>query len=284
MKTVNFLDLRFLWRSFSYIIAFAILVVTISCKKEIDNDDPSPFIPVPQGTTLTTLAIYSSAMDTIVHYSVYLPPGYDTSDIDYPVLYLLHGMGGNHRDWINNGMAGVMDVAIHSGYSRPLVVIMPQGFTSFYCNTNGFLYEDFFVQEFLPYMEANYRIKTTRNNTAIAGLSMGGYGCTYHAFKRHEKFGSCYAMSAALATVAQLPDIRDVVNAKTPEELQNMPAYTMEVGSQDWLVLNGNVAFHTYLTGKGIEHNYITRPGTHDWNFWMTCLPKAVDFFSNYFD
>ncbi|MBN2481948.1 MAG: hypothetical protein JXB19_09430 [Bacteroidales bacterium] len=284
MMTSRFSACKCFCRLYVFFAVYAIITVFVSCREEIDHDDQPQFTPVSQGTINTTLTTYSTAMDTIVHYSVYLPPGYDTTDIDYPVLYLLHGMGGDHRSWINNGMADVMNYAFHTGSARPMVVIMPQGFNAFYCNTYGLLYEDFLIDEFMPWIETNYRISTSRNNTAIAGLSMGGYGCTYHAFKRHEKFRSCYAMSAAFPGITDIPDIRDAINAKTPEELENLPEYTMEVGNQDWLVLEGNVAFDAYLKSKGIEHNYITRTGTHDWNFWMTCLPKAVAFVSSYFD
>ncbi len=268
-----------------YLSVLVILALLVSCREKTEYDAPhQPFPVSEEGTTDTSLTIYSNIMDTLVHYSVYLPPGYDTTETDYPVLYLLHGMGNDHRDWIKHGMANVMDYAFESGTAQPMVVIMPQGFTTFYCNVLGLAYEDFFIDEFLPYIEIHYRIKTERNNTAIAGLSMGGYGCSYHAFKQQDIFGSSYAMSAAFPDVSYIPNIRDVIDGKTSEELDDLPAYTMEVGNQDFIVIDVNVSFHTYLNSKDIEHSFIRRTGTHDWDFWMSCLPKAVAFVSDYFD
>ncbi|MGB4293320.1 MAG: alpha/beta hydrolase-fold protein [Bacteroidales bacterium] len=242
---------------------------------------------IPAGKTDTSLTISSSIMGITVRYSVYLPPGYDSTEQSYPVFYLLHGMYGNHCDWINNGMASEMNHAIAAGKAKPMVVVMPQGFNLFYCNNfnnQGFNYEDFFITEFIPSIEDKLRVKKERNNRAIGGLSMGGYGATLNAYKRPELFGSCYSMSGALPGVNGAPDIREIINRKQPGELAILPAYVMETGTEDFLVYAGNVEFNRFLEDKGIQHNFITRPGTHDWNFWMTCLPKAIAFISKYFD
>lgn len=261
-------------------------VLSVSCSDDTGGEDPAPYVPAAKGTVDTALTITSTILGRTVHYSVYLPPGYDTSHVSYPVLYLLHGMYGDHRDWVINGMAAEMNYAFREDYAIPMVVIMPQGYNAFYCNNynnEGLMYEDFMINEFFPYIRTNYRVKTNRGNTAIAGLSMGGYGCTYYAFKYNRMFSSSYAMSAAVPNVTGAPDIRTVINSLTETELANLPAYALEVGTEDYLVLSGNVAFDAFLTEKGIAHTYITRTGTHDWNFWMTCLPKALEFVSSYF-
>ena len=68
-----------------------------------------------------------------MHYSVYLPPEYtDTSK--YPILYLLHGMWGNYKDWVNNGLAATLDDAINKGTAKKMIVVMPDGLDAFYCN------------------------------------------------------------------------------------------------------------------------------------------------------
>lgn len=268
------------------LISLFLAVSLVSCTVEPEEEDPDPYVPAAKGTVDTTLTITSTILGRTVHYSVYLPPGYDTSHVSYPVLYLLHGMWGDHRDWVANGMAAEMNYAFKTDKALPMVVIMPQGYNAFYCNNynnEGLMYEDFMVNEFFPYIEAHYRIKTNGGNTAIAGLSMGGYGCTYYAFKYQQEFSSAYAMSAAVPNVTGAPDIREILNSKTAEELDNLPAYAMEVGTEDFVVLGGNVTFDAFLTDKGIYHTYITRAGTHDWTFWMTCLPKAIEFVSSYF-
>jgi len=217
---------------------------------------------------------------------VYLPPDYETSGIDYPVLYLLHGMWGSHRDWPSNSMAYHMDHKIYDESIKPMVVIMPHGYDAFYCNNyggNGIMYEDYLINEFFPYIESHYRIKTEKNNTAIAGLSMGGYGCTFLAFKYQDKFGSSYSMSGALTSGEGDNNLETIINAKTPEQIADLPGFVMEIGTEDFLY-NANVAFDEFLTSKGVTHTFITRSGTHDWLFWAQCLPKTLEFVSNYFD
>ncbi len=80
------------------------------------------------------------------------------------------------------------------------------------------------------------------------------------------------------------PDIQAIINAKTNKELKTLPAYTMECGTEDTLVYNSNVQFDNFLTGKNVTHTFIKRTGTHDWTFWMDCLPKTIEFVSDYFD
>lgn len=268
------------------LISLLLAVLSVSCSDETDGGNPEPYVPAAKGTVDTALTITSTILGRTVHYSVYLPPGYDTSHVSYPVLYLLHGMYGDHRDWVINGMAAEMNYAFREEYATPMVVIMPQGYNAFYCNNynnEGLMYEDFIINEFFPHIKTNYRVKTNRGNTAIAGLSMGGYGCTYYAFKYNRMFSSSYGMSAAVPNVTGAPDIRTVINSLTETELANLPEYALEVGMEDYLVLGGNVTFDAFLTEKGIAHAYITRTGTHDWKFWMTCLPKALEFVSLHF-
>lgn len=272
---------------FEFVFALQLLFIIAGCEKEKESTQFPETEIISKGTVDTTLVIHSNILQIDVHYSVYLPPGYDTSNTDYPVFYLLHGMYGDHRDWVKNGLELEINSAISKGSAKPMVIIMPQAFNSFYCNnfnSQNFLYEDFMIQELLPHIEGKYRIKTIRNNTAIGGLSMGGYGATYHAFKRSFIFGSCYAMSAALPTVTGAPDIRELINQKTKEQIDSLPPIAFEVGTEDYLVYNGNVVFDTFLKEKGIPHTFLERPGTHDWQFWMTCLPKALTFISKYFD
>ena len=260
------------------------LVIDVSCSKEIKHDELQVDLTAPpKGTVDTTQTINSVILGRAMHYSVYLPPTYDKSSDNYPVLYLLHGMGGDYRDWVQNGMASIIDWSIKGKKSKEMIVIMPNGFNAFYCNNfnNGPLkYEDFFVKEFIPQIESKYRINRTQKGRAIAGLSMGGYGATFHAFKRPEMFCACYAMSGAMVGTTA-PDIKSMLNERKTEELKLLPAYSMECGTEDFLVYSGNVTFDQYLSGKGISHTFIQRAGTHDWAFWKACLPKTLEMVSN---
>jgi S-formylglutathione hydrolase FrmB len=241
-----------------------------------------------QSGTVTTQSITSSILNKKVAYNVYLPPSYsqDTT-VKYPVLYLLHGLLGNNTDWTNNaGLVATMSKEIANG-AKEMIIIMPHGLDAFYCNNydaRKLRYEDFMVQELIPQLESKYRIISSKGTRAIAGLSMGGYGATYHAFKFREMYSSCYSMSGALILGATAPNIETLLDSLSAEQLNSLPPFIMEVGIQDSLVYTMNVNFHNFLLTKNIDHKYIARDGVHDWAFWTACLPKAIRFASENYD
>lgn len=267
-------------KSFNIIALLLALAVLFSCTKKEEHDDLNvDLTDPPRGAVDTTLTLKSNIIDRVMHFSVYLPPGYDTSGVDYPVLYLLHGMWGNHRDWVNNGMASTLNYAIYKEEAKPMIVIMPEGIDAFYCNNyggNSIMYEDFMINELLPHIEQCYRTKNSRNGRAIAGLSMGGYGTTFHAFKRPEMFCCAYSMSGALDMGTSAPNLQTLIDTMSQARLDLLPDYTMECGTEDYLVLESNIGYDEFLNTEGIDHEFIQRSGTHDWNFWKACLPKAI--------
>ncbi|NJK97828.1 MAG: esterase family protein [Bacteroidales bacterium] len=109
-----------------FIILITCLFFT-SCNKD-EKQLPFPELnqSIPEGTTDTTQSIFSNILKQSIHYSVFLPYGYDTSKILYPVLYLLHGMGGNHQDWIKHDMARTLNQSISDKSCKSMVVIMPE--------------------------------------------------------------------------------------------------------------------------------------------------------------
>lgn len=274
-------------KTLSILITWISLFLLASCSNNAEHDDLHVDLSIPaKGEVNTSQTITSSILGREMHYSVYLPPSYNETTTKYPVLYLLHGMSGNYLDWVNNDMASTMNYAISKKTAKEMIVIMPDGLDAFYCNNfNGgpMRYEDFLIQEFFPQIESRYRINATKTGRAIAGLSMGGYGATFHAFKRPEMFCACYAMSGAMVGTPA-PDIKAMLNARSASELNLLPAYTMECGTEDYVVFSANETFDQYLAEKGIGHTYIKRAGTHDWAFWNVCLPKALEFVSAKFE
>lgn len=263
----------------------SLLAVLMSCSKKDNNDPGQSPQNLLKGSVDTTQVVFSFVLNQNINYSVYLPPSYNTSDIKYPVLYLLHGIGGNHLDWVKNGMATTMNQLITNETIKEIIVVMPDGRDAFYCNNyNGknFRYEDFFIDEFMPEIESRYRIKSDRQARAIAGLSMGGYGTTFNAFKHPDLFCAAYAMSAAFDLGASAPEIRSIVDEKILNNV-TLPAYGMECGSEDFL-FSSNQSFHQFLATKNIDHAYTIRSGIHDWNFWKACLPKALSFINIQFE
>jgi S-formylglutathione hydrolase FrmB len=227
-------------------------------------------------SSVTTESHSSTVLNRTMNFNVYLPPSYSSNMSKYyPVLYLLHGMNGSFSDWKSAGMQSIVDNV--SG--KEMVIIMPDGFNSFYMDgyQSGIKYETYLHNELIPYVESKYRIDAANGkNRAIAGLSMGGYGATYHGFKYPEKFSAAYSMSGALE-VGGTVDITTVINKN------KYPGYVMECGTEDTLVGQMNASFHQKLQSAGITHEYITRSGSHSMDFWIVCLPKTIVFVSKYF-
>src|SRR6267154_3432513 len=138
-------------------------------------------------------ALNSRILKHPVHYCVYLPAGYDAGATkhpvqSYPVLYFLHGLGDNERTLFNSGGWTMLDDLRQQHKLGEFLIVAPEGDRTFYINSadGKTRYSDFFLQEFVPLIEAKYRIDKGRNNRAISGISMGGYGALRFAFSHPE--------------------------------------------------------------------------------------------------
>src|SRR5580700_5274253 len=152
-------------------------------------------------------AMNSRILKRPVHYCVYLPAGYDAGagkhpEQKYPVLYFLHGLGDNERTLFNSGGWTLFDDLRQQHKMGEFLIVAPEGGQTFYVNSadGSVRYSDFFLQEFIPTIEKKYRISKGRNNRAISGISMGGYGALRFAFAHPEMFSAVSAQSAALIT------------------------------------------------------------------------------------
>jgi enterochelin esterase-like enzyme len=183
---------------------------------------------------LTDLSHKSKILKKEKLFSIYLPAGYQESDHAYPVVYLLHGAGSGkdgNNDWIKAGdMKSITDQAISSGKSKPMVIVMPDAEMTYYMNNvNGdYQFEDYFMKELLPYIEKNYRVKKGKENRALSGLSMGGFGALLYGLHHPDQFSSVAALSSGLRTDEQIKALpldgylrrygRAVGNVKVDEE------------------------------------------------------------------
>lgn len=154
-------------------------------------------------------AVPSRILAESVRYCVMLPPDYDTATASrtkrrYPVLYFLHGLGDNEQTLFKGGGWDVVQDLRRDGRITDFLIVAPEGKSSFYINSaDGHTrYGDFFIREFIPYVESHYSIRRERSARAISGVSMGGYGALRFAFAYPEMFSSVSAQSAALITEA----------------------------------------------------------------------------------
>src|SRR4051812_36479015 len=138
-------------------------------------------------------AIKSKYVPGQIGYCAMLPPSYDRQPGKrFPVLYFLHGLGGDQSFLASSGASSGIEEAWEDKRLGEFVIITPQGENSFYINSrDGYiLYEDFFIREFVPQMERRFRLAGHRAGRAIGGISMGGYGALRFAFKYPQMFVS----------------------------------------------------------------------------------------------
>ncbi len=152
-----------------------------------------PALLLAQSKVYDNLSLPSKILKGDRKYAVYLPDGYETSQRSYPVLYLLHGGGDDQTGWVQFGeVQHIADKSITDGTATPIIIIMPDANTGqrgYYNDVkNEWRYEDFFFEEFMPFVENKYRIKKDKRYRAVAGLSMGGGGSFIYALHHPELF------------------------------------------------------------------------------------------------
>jgi enterochelin esterase-like enzyme len=260
------------------------------------------------GKVMDNLSMPSKILKMDRKYAVYLPPDYETSQRSYPVLYLLHGAGDDQTGWVQFGeVLTIADAAINSGDATAMVIVMPDANTGkrgYVNDVKGeWRYEDFFFQEFMPYIENTYRIKGEKRYRAVAGLSMGGEGTFIYALHHPELFSAACPLSAATgpASIEDLKNYRlwqgvegisdadkeayfkkySVLNLieNMPDDQKKAVRWYIDCGDDDFLY-EGNSLVHIAMRKKEIPHEYRVRDGRHSWVYWRAALPEVLSFVS----
>lgn len=268
------------------------------------------------GKVLEERTVKSPILNKDVRYTIYLPADYATSDRSYPVVYLLHGYTDDNTGWLQFGEINrYADKAIAEGTIPPMIIVMPNGDSSWYINSydGKEKYEDFFVKEFMPAIEKTYRIKAEKRYRGVAGLSMGGYGTLIYSMKYPELFAAAAALSAAVNddnAMSGMPDdsyerifgglygkglkgkdrlnkswnnnsILNIVATHSADDLKKV-RYWIDCGDDDFLT-KGNCLLHIALQEKRIPHEYRVRDGSHNWTYWRTGITDALQFIGQSF-
>lgn len=266
------------------------------------------FLSAQTGKVYDNLTVQSKILKMDRKYAVYLPPDYETSQRSYPVLYLLHGAGDDQTGWVQFGeVLTIADEEIKSGSATAMVIVMPDANTGKRGYVNDikgeWRYEDFFFQEFMPFIEKTYRIKPEKRYRAISGLSMGGEGTFVYALHHPELFSSACPLSAATgpANIDELKNYRLWANTENISDedkqayfkkysvlslIENTPADQMksirwfiDCGDDDFLY-EGNCLVHIAMRKKNIPHEFRIRDGAHTWTYWRASLPVVLNFVS----
>jgi S-formylglutathione hydrolase FrmB len=260
-------------------------------------------------------SLQSASLGKELKFAVQFPPSYEReTKRRYPVLYFLHGMFGNEREFERRGVAAAVNKLRDEGKIGEFIIVSPAGENSFYLNAkNGARYEDAIIKDLIPYIEKTYRVIGAPSGRAIQGISMGGWGALLLAFKHPEMFSSVSTHSAAV--VPELPkpagtDRRSQFLSKLvtsifgdpPDEgffRANNPIYLVEasaagikksglkiyvdVGDQDryqeiYGLQEGNKILDDRLTKAGIPHEFHIFPGNHGWEYMISVAEHSYGF------
>ena len=261
---------------------------------------------------IVTDSIFSKNLNCWQKYNVYLPTGFEKSAKQYPVVYLLHGLYGNYSNWDKSGgMKLIADELIGTGEACEMVIVMPnagdsdvRNYQNGYFNVEGWPYENFFYNEFLPEVEKKYRIIGDKEHRAVMGLSMGGGGSVVYCQRHPDMFSSCYAMSAwldnkmgqvggknqkkdKLFIVCQSVsdnsaiDFVEKADEATIKKLRTVKWF-IDCGDDDFL-MDLSVLLYQKMRDKKIKAELRINNGVHNWEYWHLALRNALPFASRNF-
>ena len=250
-----------------------------------------------QASVVDTVSTYSKSMHKNIKSVVITPDNYSAAK-ELPVVYLLHGYSGNHLDWINKAKGFEKAADTYN-----MIIVCPDGgFGSWYWDSpadTSSRYETFISGELVRSIDANYKTIKNRKGRAITGLSMGGHGALYLAFRHQDIFGAAGSMSGGvdirpfvnnwdmakrLGSYAEYPDrwekntVINMLNLLTPNSL----SLIIDCGTEDFFYkVNENL--HQQLVYRNIPHDFIARPGGHTWPYWSNAIKFQLLFMNNYF-
>jgi len=210
--------------------------------------------------------------------NIYFPPEYSDSET-YPVLYLLHGIGGDEREWLDQGNPNIiMDNLYASNQANPMIIVMPNGraMEDDRAGENIFepervnafaTFEKDLLEDLIPYIESNYNVYGDRDHRAIAGLSMGGGQSLNFGLNNIDKFAWVGAFSPAPNTKEGEDLVPDPEKAR-----EDLRLLFLSCGDQDQL-MNFTTRTHDYLNKHNIEHVYRIIPDHHhNFEYWKNEL------------
>lgn len=246
--------------------------------------------------TVDTVSTPSASMHKNLKALVIKPDAYAKGK-SFPVLYLLHGFGGNYRDWITK-VPAITQLADEF----QVLIVCPDGNNSWYLDSpvdSTLKYETYISKELVNWIDKNYHTLARPGARAITGLSMGGHGALYNALRHQDVFGAAGSMSGGvdlrpfpnnwelalkLGSYAQFPgrwDANSVINLThllTPNSL----SLIIDCGTSDFFY-GVNKQLHEKLLDRNIPHDFITRPGGHTWEYWGNAINYQVLFFARFF-
>lgn len=243
-----------------------------------------------------TVQIHSASMNKKISNLVILPESYTHHQGNkYPVVYLLHGYGGNYTTWLNKVKPDLDKVAS----KLELIIVCPDGANSWYWDSPvnpSMRYETYVSKELIEYIDKHYPTISSREGRAVTGFSMGGHGGLWLGFRHPDIYSACGSMSGgvdirpfpnnwemkkSLGTYAENRENWDqhTVMNQIPFSLKyGLLAIIIDCGTNDFFY-PVNQALHEKLLYNNIPHDYISRPGSHNNPYWNNAIDYQLLFF-----
>lgn len=249
--------------------------------------------PVPHGQ-VTAVWYPSPTLGHERRMVIYTPPGYENGEQNYPVLYLLHGGGGDEEVWQSRGRVNyILDNLIAAGAAQPMLVVMPNGYPNYAgaplhrpaatAQTPGISpmisgqFESGLVNDIVPYIEQHYRVKADPDQRAISGFSMGGYHTQMITNSYPGLFNYIGVMSMGLYN--ELPGVtysrEQHLNQLNALKNTQPKLYWIGMGTADFLYKSIAPLLALY-DEAGLDYLYRENAGHHDWNSWRLYLTELV--------
>ena len=233
---------------------------------------------------------WSTALGRTMPYRIYLPPGYELGMQRYPVLYLLHGMGGSDRQWEQLGIADAADRLIRERTIAPLLIVMPEGERAYWVDhaTDGQEWGRYAATDVVSEIDSSFRTSARRQSRVIGGLSMGAHGALQLALNHPEEFAAVGAHSLVLRRFGSAPPYfgdaaefakRDPVQLVQSRGPKGCPfSLWIDIGDADpWAATTQQ--FEGELTRLGIRHEWHEWPGDHSGIYWSAHLADYLRFY-----
>ena len=274
------------------LLAALLLAFTACAHSQPKGDNVNVQQADTRATLADTIEVMSHAMDRTIKNVVVLPRQYFTmTDDSYPVLYLLHGAYGCYNDWSHK--ANLHRLSDKYG----VIIVCPDGQDSWYFDSPidpKMQFETYVSKELVAYIDSHYRTYANRYMRAITGLSMGGHGALWLAWRHPDIYGMCGSMSGGvdITTIKDHYKIDKRLGKYAANEalwkshsvinlvptLKNDQFIIIDDGTSD-IFIEDNRALHAALQQHKIKHDYRERPGRHSWDYWSKSLENHLTAF-----